>query len=267
MAKTSKRKATAVEAAPYPFIFVGQGYGEAYKCLECFAWFKRAPSKALQAKIKAALPLPVTSFVRFSDDIMHFGSDDNLELRVKAACEPATNGLPFKPALRKLEAHLEAGNYAPELLFPSPATWRLFGQQFEYAMLAVHALAPLRFVIKPDEETKGGPWHRWSLSQASDVAVWALRPGKPSPALAWLTLTMLESLDESRLTRIAPPARLAWLALLDKLRTTGPNNLREDCQDFAVALLCSFNKRERPAVLATLSKPMQAALATQLKAA
>ncbi len=269
MAKTSKRKRTAPapKGAPYPFIFVGQGYGVAYKCLECFAWFKRAPSKALQAKINAELPLPVTAFVRFSGDIMHFGSDDNLELRVKAACEPATSGLPFKPALRKLEAHLVAGKYAPELLFPSTATWRLFGQQFERAMVAVHALAPLRFVIKPDEETKGGPWHRWSLSQASDVAVWALRPGKPSPALAWLTLTMLESIDEGHLTRIAPPARLAWLALLDKLRSTGPKNLRDDCQDFAVALLFSFKKRERAAVLATLSKPMQLAIAEQVAAA
>lgn len=253
-------------AAPYPFIFVGQGVGVAYKCLECFAWFKRAPSKTLQAKIKAVLPLPVTSFVRFSGDIMHFGSDDNLELRVKAAAEPAAAALPFKTALRNVEQQLVAGNYAAELLLPSTQTWRAFAQQFERAMVAIHALAPLRFVIKPDEETQGGHWHRWSMSQASDVAVWALRPGKPTAALAWLALTMLESFDEDHLPRIAPPARLAWLALLDKLHRAGPKNLRDDCQDFAVSLLFSFKKREHQAVLATLSKPMQAAIAAHVTA-
>lgn len=260
------RKKVAVVAAPYPFIFVGQGVGVAYKCLECFAWFKRAPSKAQRANIKAALPLPVAAFVRFSGDIMHFGSDDNLELRVKAAAEPAVTGTAFKAALRTLTAQLVAGKYAAELLFPSTQTWRAFGQQFERAMVAIDALAPLRFVIKPDEETKGGPWHRWSMSQASDVAVWALRPGKPTAALAWLALTMLESFDEAHLPRIAPPARLAWLALLDKLHRAGPKNLRDDCHDFAVSLLFSFKKREHQAVLATLSKSMQAAIAAQVTA-
>ena len=170
----------------------------------------------------------------------------------------------LRDALRTLEARVVAGKYSAELLLPSRQTWRIFAEQFEHAMLAIHAIAPLRFVIKPDEETKGGPWHRWSMTQASDVAIWALRPGKPSPVLAWLALTTLESLDAGHLARIAPPARLAWLKLLDKLRQAGPRNLRDDCQDFTVALLFSFKKRERPAVIATLSKPMQVAIANQL---
>ena len=264
--KPVKPPNTADVTAPYPFIFIGQGVGVAYKGLECFAWFKRAPSKTLQAKIKAVLPLPVTSFVRFSGDIMHFGSDDNLELRVKAAAEPAATGLAFKAALRNVEARLVAGNYAPKLLLPSMQTWRVFAQQFERAMVAIHALTPLRFVIKPDEETQGGLWHRWSMGQASDVAVWALRPGKPTAALAWLSLTMLESFDAARLRQIASPARLAWLALLDKLHHAGPKNLREDYLDFAMSLLRSGKRREHQALLATLSKPMQAAITAHITA-
>ena len=228
--------------------------------------FERAPSAKAQSLIKAALPLPVTTFARFKDDILSFGSDDLLEMYIKAAYEPPHAKKPFKQAVRDVKAIAEAGNWSEKVLFPATKYWKAFCDHFERAMLDIHAIAPLKLALKPDDQDgdKAGQWHQWSVLESHRLVERALKSDQKTPAaLAYLTINVLESISDRLVKRMSPHARKVWLAWIDRMQTSGPRDVRDEYEDFAVLLFDSFKKSEREDVLASLSKSMRASLAEQ----
>jgi predicted DNA-binding WGR domain protein len=263
-------KAAGVAAEAHPFLFVGQGLGSSYKSLECYAWFKQAPAPAVQAKIKAALPPPVTAFVKFHGDLMHFGCDDQIEIAVKAAYEPDHASKPYKRAWRDVYAIAKAGDFDDGLLFPAKRTWKAFCDDFERRMLEVHRVAKLELVLKPDAsdgdlDLRPGAWHRRSVLESHRFAEHALATGrKPTSAAAYLTVNLVAEFEDSVPARLAPSARKTWLAWLDRLAAAGPKDLLEDFEEIALVFLDTFKAAEQRTILSSLSKRMQAALANQL---
>lgn len=243
----------------FPFLFVGQGVASSYKCLECYLWFERPPNAKQRARIKAELPLPVAAFATFHGDLLHFGSHDDLEFRVKAAYEPPFATKPFKQASREVFAIAKAAEFSEDVLFPKPRYWRAFCEDFERKMLAVHAIANLKLALKPDNEgepLRAGAWHRWSIAHLDRVVDELARHRKPTVVLAYLTVNLLDDVP----TKMTPIARKAWLAWLDKLRAFDrPQALADDdvWDDFSVAIFDGVPKREREEVLGALSKSMQ----------
>lgn len=86
---TTKGAAAQPKANQDPFLFFGHGFGTSERALECYLWFARAPGGRTRARIKKLLPFPVSAFARFHGELLHFGSDDDLEARISAAYHPA----------------------------------------------------------------------------------------------------------------------------------------------------------------------------------
>lgn len=146
-------KAKAAKEAAHPFLFVGDGVDSSYKCLECYAWFVEAPSAAERKRILAKLPRPLTSFARFSGDLLHFGSDDLLETYVQAAYDAAHAKTPYRKAVKQLVARATNADGTFVVTFPTTKQWTAFAEDFAHAMKEIHAHAKLRLALKADDET------------------------------------------------------------------------------------------------------------------
>ncbi len=272
MAAKLKKGYRAVKAAPkaasdFPFLFLGQGFGESFRCLECFAWFHKAPTAAQRKTIAALIPLPVTSFVRFEGDLLNFGSADDLEVRVNARYAPENATTPYAQALREVSAAAEAADFDEEVINPKTKTWKAFCADFERAAVAIHAVAPLRLMLKPnDQGTKGGDWQRWSLLESHQFAQWCLAEHRKPGPMTMATLNIMQDVLEAPATikRLSPKARSTWLQWLDVTRSKGPRDTRDDVEEFASALFDALSKEERAEVLPRVSKGLQALFAEDL---
>lgn len=80
--------------------------------------------------------------------------------------------------------------------------------------------------------------------------------------MASLSINLLESFTERLIKRMSPHARKVWLRWIDILQTSGPKDMRDEYEDFALDLFDSFKKNEHADVLALLSKSMRASLTT-----
>lgn len=259
----AKKKQSASKAvAEFPFLFFGQGFGVSFKCLECFAWFHKAPTAAQQKAIRALIPLPVTSFVEFDGDLLSFGSGDDLELAVNARYEPKNAAKPYAQALREVTAAV-----GDELVEPSTKTWKSFCADFERAALAIHKVAPLRLMLKPnDQGTKGGDWQKWSLLESHQFAQWCLAGSRRPGPMTMATLNILQDVIElpATIKRLSPNARTTWLQWLDVTRTKGPRDSRDDADEFASAVFATLSKTEQVAAQTGLSKGLQALFSEDL---
>ena len=174
---------------PPPFLFLGHGFGTSERCLECYLLFRSAPKTAEKRAITSALPWPVAAFACFaSPRLLHFGSDDDLELRVLAADH--ARGSRAQP--RELYERLAATGAAPT---PSASVWRRFCDDFERAVRSIHRKTPLVAAIKPDNGAYGrrlSRWHQESLAFAHTIPTSLLEQRRATRAQASLILNVLE---------------------------------------------------------------------------
>lgn len=197
-----------------PFVFIGHGFGTSHKCLECYLWFERAPDTRRQRTIASLLPAPVAVFARFRGELLHFGSDDTLEERIKAAygkapAAPVTPGRPREAAPAEQEP------------VPTRQEWRRFCDDFERAVKAIHRVCKLVAVVKPDDGTYGkrlSPWHRRSVADAARLVVRAAEHAQ-NQWVAALAMNLIEDVlpTWNAAMRLSDLARQSWLRWLDAL--------------------------------------------------
>jgi hypothetical protein len=240
----------------YPFLFLGQGFGTSYKCLEGYLWFVAAPTAVQQKQIIALMPKPVLLGARFdTPTILHFGSDDRLPAFVRAAYNPAYAKRPFAEAVEELEEIWQAD---PDDVryYPTRRDWKAFCDDFERVVRAVHRISPLALALKPDDGEWGmklGPWHRWSVKNAGRIAERAAREQvKTSRAMSFLAANMFRDVLRRYARRRTSAERVLWLHWLDKLVAEGDEYVRETFVEHAASLLRSFPERERATLEAEL---------------
>ena len=233
----------------YPFPFVGEGFGTSYKCLEGYVWFLSAPHKRDHRAIVELLPDPMKVCARVSGDLLHYGSDDALESRVKLRYSKAYRDRPAAEAFEELEALWQKGS---DGYVPTRAEWKAFCEDFRACTLRMHARWPIRLALKPDQGEYGlalGAWHDWSLGQLVPIADFgAAQKAKPTRDLSYLAVNLIQSVIED-----GPPAAAVahWLEWLDKLAVQGASDLRSDFVDMIATLLedaPELEKTLRPAV-------------------
>lgn len=232
-----------------PFLFFGQGFGTSARALECYLWFANPPGERSREWMRRRLPFPVSSFARFHGEVLHFGSDDELEARISAAYHPDYAGRDPEQALD--DARVEH----PE---PGSGEWKAFCADFEEMVLKAHERNKLIAVLKPDDGTYGrrpGPWHRRSLARAAELAERASR-GDATPRGVWsaLAMNLLEEVlpTSEAAKKLSAASRMPWLAWLDQLVSTGDRALRDAFVERAAWVLDAMPVRERTEALATL---------------
>ncbi len=262
----------ADDARRYPFLFLGQGFGMCRKCLEGYFWFERSPTVEEQALITAAVPLPVQNVSRFDGALMHWGSDDMLPERVNAVYNPAFAGMSLDDAYRHacdnaqpdaatlaLVSGAEQSSLIGQLLahtaVASEREWAAFCTAFEQATHAIHAICPLRVVLKPDDKRGRvlGPWHHWSASRASDVI--AVQP--PSPVTrSWSYFAANLSADvlgAEQIAELPPAARRSWITWLAAIISDAPRELVTTLVSTFDKLVVSFAESDRVQIIREVS--------------
>jgi len=203
-----KQSARNAKAFRWPFLFFGAGFGTSERALECYLYFAKAPTRAQQAGITEALPQPLACFARFDGALLHFGSDDDLEARVKSAYGKGTG-------------------------HPTSKEWRLFCSDFERSVRELHQRHPLIAVVKPDSGEYGrklSRWHQDSVSSAERLAQHlAASVRKPTAVYAAFTQNVAEDVVESdeAANALSDSAQTAWRTWLDRVKKLGPAPLRQ----------------------------------------
>lgn len=169
-----------MKPAAYPFPFFGAGDAAYYEWVSFNILFEVAPTAAQTERIVALAPRPLTSdgevWMR-NEDGSHI--EDRLWL---VGCGPDTQAL--------IETHYPSGEEedgdGPHLgredeafsALASPSQVHAFNEHIDAWLLAVHEIAPIVFVLRPeDPETDGtelSKWHRWSVNNA-EVALAELK--------------------------------------------------------------------------------------------
>jgi hypothetical protein len=134
----------------------------------------------------------------------------------------------------------------------------------------MHERCKLQLVLKPDDGEYGqerGAWHRWSLTQACQVAERALRDPRPATRdLSYLAVNLLNEVLRGAQSVDAVPAleRRTWLRWLDRLVGECPPELRgRGFVPFVVKIADSFPNGDREEILRSLRADTMAALHDQ----
>ena len=210
---------------PPPFLFLGHGFGTSDRCLECYLLFRGAPNAAERRAITSALPWPVASFARFaSPTLLHFGSDDDLELRVLAS--DRARGSRAQP--REVYERLAETGAAQT---PRASAWQRFCDDFERAVRSIHRKTPLVAAIKPDNGAYGrrlSRWHQRSIALAHTIPTSLLAPRRATLAQASLILNVLEDVlpNEQSVARLGVEPRAIWRNWLTTRMPSGPAPLK-----------------------------------------
>jgi hypothetical protein len=264
----------SAKAQIYPFLFIGQGFRTSYKCLECFAWFVRAPTPDERRRVVEKIPLPLTNFVAWDGDVLKFASDDLLETYVKAAYDPTYAKMSFKKAVEALDVVAQEKGFQAKKTLPTTKQWAAFCDDFEHSMNDIHTKTRLRLVLKNDldGESKTGPWHRWSVKESYQIADLALTEGRKFSGL-FVRLLQCVLPEGGRVQGWAPSARRTWLSWLDVQMTKMDRDLRdvfgsrdrrayrESLVRRARTLVESFPKKEQAALIKVLRPSTRRALA------
>jgi hypothetical protein len=251
---TNTRKKAASED---PFLFLGHGFGTSERNLECYLWFARAPGERARKRIEGLLPFPVAAFVRFEEELLHFGSDDDVGARVCAAYHPDY-------AERHPDEALE--DAMAESVEPRAREWKAFNAELEHAVSSIHAGNELVAAIKPDDGTYGrkpSAWHRRSVARATELAERARRrQGAVGAVASSLWMNVLEDVlpDAAAAKKLDSAARGAWLAWLPVLVRKGRRELRETFAERLGWVLGAMKPRERDEALAGLVPPTRRAV-------
>jgi hypothetical protein len=241
----------------YPFVFVGEGFVTSYKCLEGYLWFEKPPRPAARKRIVALVPRPLLLGARFEGCIMHFGSDDRLESFVKATYNPKYARMDFEKAVEMLEAFWRAGSDA---YIPTRREWAAFNDHFDRATTKIHRISKLRLALKPgngEYGTRLGPWHRWSVKNATPLAALAANERrKTTRDLSFLAANFIQDVLRDR-TRMHVEERKAWLAWLDKLAVEGDWYSKDAFVGMAKDLVQSAPEERQAELLFSLRAPLR----------
>jgi hypothetical protein len=276
--KAPAKKASARRSAPKsedtrgvddPFLFIGHGYGTSRKCLECYLWFERAPSRKHQSGIVELLPTPLMVFARFHGKMLHFGSDDALEGRVKAQYGEDYARIPVDEALERLEQIWQDEHFSNNYV-PTRREWQRFCDDLERSVRTIDRLCRLHAVIKPDDGSYGlrlSDWHKRSLAGAASLAKQAAG-GKQSRDLAFLAVNLLQDVVPSwkAAKRLPDEARIAWLRWLDVLIPKRYDPVDSQLVEHAAWLYESLREAGHDEALAALRPATRRAIADETRA-
>jgi len=232
-AKTARR--SKLKSA-FPFPFIGEGFGTSYKCLEGYIWFHETPAKRDHAAILKLLPEPMRVVARVEGDLLHFGSDDALESRVKLRYSKAYQSRPPEEVFEELEELWQSGS---DDYIPTKSEWKAFCDDFRACVEKLHTRWPIRIALKPDQGEYGmslGAWHRWSMSQLLPIAAHAAaQKAKPTRGMTYFAANLIQSVLLERPPK--PDEIPRWLPWLDKLAAEGDKDLRDELVGFINEML------------------------------